>query len=100
MEGTARQQALRRLSYIEGHLAGIRRMVEEDRRCAAIMRQTYAVRHAIRKIEALLLRAHLDTCVIPAVRIGGGWHSMRDLAQLHTMLSGRGERDGDITRNP
>ena len=100
MEGTARQQALRRLSYIEGHLAGIRRMVEEDRRCAAIMRQTYAVRHAIRKIEALLLRAHLDTCVIPAVRIGGGWHSMRDLAQLYTMLSERKECNGNARSNP
>ena len=29
----AKRDALKRLSYIEGHLAGVRRMVEEDKYC-------------------------------------------------------------------
>ncbi len=35
---------LKRLNYIEGHLGGIRKMVESDQYCVDILRQTYAVR--------------------------------------------------------
>ncbi len=95
-----RRQAVEALRLREGHLAGIRRMVYEDRRCAGIMRQTYAVRHAIRRIEALLLRAHLDTCVAPAVRNGRGGQGMRQLVQLYAMLGQPREHDGNATSNP
>ena len=30
---TAKQDALKRLAYIEGHLRGIRKMVEDDQYC-------------------------------------------------------------------
>jgi len=39
-----RQEVFKRLNYIEGHLKGIRKMVEEDQYCVDILRQTYAVR--------------------------------------------------------
>ena len=38
---------LKRLNYIEGHLKGIRKMVEGDEYCVDILRQTFAVRKAI-----------------------------------------------------
>ena len=46
MVSEAKEQALKRLSYIEGHLAGVRKMVEEDQYCVDILKQTYAVRRA------------------------------------------------------
>ena len=45
--------ALKRLSYIEGHLTGIRKMLDEDKYCVDILKQTYAVRRAIEKMESL-----------------------------------------------
>ena len=36
----AKRDALKRLSYIEGHLSGIRRMVEEDKYCVDVLKQT------------------------------------------------------------
>ena len=42
-----RQDALRRLATIEGHLKGIRRMIEEDVYCVDILKQTNAVQRAI-----------------------------------------------------
>ena len=42
-----KSDVLKRLSYIEGHLGGIRKMVEEDAYCVDILRQTDAVRKAI-----------------------------------------------------
>jgi DNA-binding FrmR family transcriptional regulator len=47
MEDDRRRDVLKRLSYIEGHVSGIRRMVEEDKYCVDILRQTYAVRKAL-----------------------------------------------------
>ena len=43
----AKRDALKRLNYIDGHLSGIRRMVEQDKYCVDILKQTFAVRRAI-----------------------------------------------------
>ena len=66
MKPDAKEASLRRLSYIDGHLDGIRRMVQEDKYCVDILKQTYAVRKAIEKLEQLMLGSHMETCVIPA----------------------------------
>jgi CsoR family transcriptional regulator, copper-sensing transcriptional repressor len=60
---SSKQEALRRLAYIEGHLKGIRKMVEEDQYCVDVLKQTYAVQRAIDKFEGLILHGHLRTCV-------------------------------------
>ncbi len=66
----AKDEALKRLSYIEGHLSGIRKMLEEDKYCVDILKQTYAVRRAIEKMESILLEGHLHTCVVDGIRSG------------------------------
>ncbi len=45
-------------------------MVEQDKYCVDILRQTYAVRKAIEKLEALILEQHLQTCVPEGIRDG------------------------------
>ncbi len=62
--------ALKRLAYIEGHLKGIRKMVEDDQYCVDVLKQTYAVRRAIDKLEGVLLNGHLDGCVRDGFRAG------------------------------
>ena len=57
----AKHDALNRLSYIEGHLRGIRKMIEDDQCCIDVLKQSFAVRCAIQKFEEVLLRNHLDT---------------------------------------
>ncbi len=34
----AKDDALKRLSYIEGHLSGIRKMLEEDKYCVDVLK--------------------------------------------------------------
>ncbi|MFN8524958.1 MAG: metal-sensitive transcriptional regulator [Chloroflexota bacterium] len=58
-----KRDVLNRLAYIEGHVKGIRGMVAEDRYCVDILKQTYAVKRAIDKLESVLLAGHLDGCV-------------------------------------
>jgi len=84
---TTRDQTLRRLSYIEGHLAGIRRMIEEDKYCVDVLKQTYAVRRAIEKMEALLLDGHLHTCVVDGIREGRDEQVVDELLALYELAN-------------
>lgn len=57
-----------RLRRIEGQVAGIRRMIAEDRYCVDILNQTSAVVSALRRVEDVVMENHLNTCVVDAMR--------------------------------
>ena len=80
---------LKRLSYIEGHLGGIRKMVEADQYCVDILRQTYAVRKAIEKFEALLLEGHLYHCVPEGIKGGREEAVIEELVQLYNLAGNK-----------
>ena len=80
-----KSDALKRLSYIEGHLSGIRRMVDEDKYCVDILRQTYAVRRAIQALESRMLEGHLHTCVIEGVKEGREDQVLGELMELYNL---------------
>ncbi len=85
MEDDRRRDVLKRLSYIEGHIAGIRKMVEEDKYCIDILRQTYAVRKALEKLEAIILEGHLHTCVPEGIKGDREEQVIEELLQLYTI---------------
>jgi DNA-binding FrmR family transcriptional regulator len=66
----AKPDILRRLAYIEGHLQGVRRMIESDQYCVDVLKQTYAVRRAVEKMEARILENHLQGCVVEGIKEG------------------------------
>ncbi|HEY7417982.1 MAG TPA: metal-sensitive transcriptional regulator [Ktedonobacteraceae bacterium] len=84
-----KQEVLKRLKYIEGHLNGIRKMVEEDKYCVDILRQTYAVRKAIEKLEALVLEGHLHACVPEGIKEGNADVIVDELVQLYNLAGNR-----------
>ena len=67
---TAKQQALRRIRIIEGHLKAIEKMLEEDRYCVDIIHQSKAVQAALKKLDHLVLKDHLKGCVVRQVKDG------------------------------
>ncbi len=79
---TSQKEALNRLATIEGHLRGIRRMVEEDAYCVDILKQSYAVQRAIDKFEEVLLRGHLETCVPEGFAEGRSGEVVAELTEL------------------
>ena len=91
MKGTGTLQedrqrdALKRLSYIEGHVKGIRKMVEEENYCVDILRQTYAVRKALEKLEAVILEGHLRTCVPEGIKGDREEAVIQELMQLYNI---------------
>lgn len=87
MQPTTKEDALRRLSYIEGHLAGVRRMIGEDQYCVDVLKQTYAVRRAIEKMEGVLLDGHLHTCVVEGIRDGRDQQVVDELLALYELAN-------------
>ena len=84
---TQKKETLKRLSYIEGHLAGVKRMLEEDKYCVDILKQTFAIRRAIEKVEAMLLEGHLETCVVEGMRNGREKEVLGELVELYTLAN-------------
>ncbi len=65
---TPREDVVRRLKIVEGHLRKTIEMVEEGVYCVDILQQTSAVRSAVKKAEEVLLANHLNNCVVNAIK--------------------------------
>jgi len=83
VEERVRNQVVRRLNYIGGHVAGIRKMTAADRYCVDILKQSYAVRKALEKVEAIILESHLKTCVVEGMTTGNGQQIIDELLDLY-----------------
>ena len=57
-----------RLARVIGHLHAVERMVDDERDCAEILVQLAAVRSALNNVCKLILRDHMEHCVIDAVQ--------------------------------
>lgn len=71
-----------RLATIEGHIKGIRKMVDDDTYCVDVLKQTYAVERALQKFEAELLRGHLSTCVPTGFKEGRNDAMITELSEI------------------
>ncbi len=69
--GPGKDELLKRLRRIEGQVAGIARMVDDDRYCIDILTQVSAATSALQSVSLKLLDAHLAGCVVDAARAGG-----------------------------
>ncbi len=67
---TQTKQALRRINNIIGHMQGISNMIEEGRDCSDVLIQLSAVNAALRKLKAMILKDHVEHCLVDAVREG------------------------------
>lgn len=85
MESANKKNALRRMATIEGHIAGIRRMIEADTYCVDVLKQAYAVRKAIEKLESSLLEEHLQSCVPSGIREGREDQVVGELLELYAL---------------
>ena len=64
MKNEIRDKLLGRVKRIHGQVAGIQRMMEEDRYCVDILNQISAVRSALDALGVELLTSHLESCVV------------------------------------
>ena len=83
VDTSAKPDILRRLAYIDGHLQGVRRMIEDDKYCVDVLKQTYAVRRAIEKLEGRILESHLQGCVVAGIKEGREDAVVSELMELY-----------------
>jgi len=68
MKKSFKKQTINRMSYISGHLEGIKKMLQNDKYCIDIIKQNEAVIAAIKKVNQVILENHLNTCVAEAIK--------------------------------
>jgi CsoR family transcriptional regulator, copper-sensing transcriptional repressor len=65
-----RKSIVNRLAKIEGHVRAIKKMTEEGRDCNDLLIQLSAVRSAVDSCGKLILKDHIEGCLIEAVKSG------------------------------
>jgi CsoR family transcriptional regulator, copper-sensing transcriptional repressor len=68
-----------RLSRIEGHIRGIKRMLDEQASCEQILIQLSAVRSAVNQVTIKVFEGHMETCVRECVVGGEGPEALEKL---------------------
>lgn len=65
-----KKAVINRLAKASGHIEAIKRMVENDVDCSQILIQLAAVRAAINNTGNLVLKNHINHCIVEAVEEG------------------------------
>lgn len=87
MRMSTKQQCSDRLKRVEGQVRGIARMVDEERYCIDILTQIRAVQAALRGVEDIVLKDHVEHCVEGAIASGNGDDQRRKVQELLTVLT-------------
>lgn len=68
-----------RLSRIEGHVRGIKKMVEDQRPCEEILVQIASIESAMHKVGLIILEDHISGCVIEDIKEGKEEETLKKL---------------------
>jgi DNA-binding FrmR family transcriptional regulator len=67
MQDTVKKDALNRLSTIRGHLDHVITAVQSEKYCIDILQQSLAVQSALRAVDHIILKGHLQEHVSKAM---------------------------------
>lgn len=76
-----KQEALKRLATVRGHLDGVIRMVDQEAYCVDLMKQLSALQASLEKVSRVIFRNHLETCFSEAVAEGRGAEAIAELVE-------------------
>ena len=75
-----------RLSRIEGHVRAIRRMLDQEEDCDAILIQMAAVKSALNRAIVKLLEGHMESCVMGCNTPEESMEALERLKQALTLV--------------
>jgi CsoR family transcriptional regulator, copper-sensing transcriptional repressor len=78
-----------RLKRIEGQVRGIARMIEEERYCIDVLTQIRAIHAALRGVEEVVLKDHVEHCIEGAITSGDSAEQRQKVQELLTVLTQR-----------
>jgi DNA-binding FrmR family transcriptional regulator len=92
MNKQVQEKVLGRVKRIAGQIAGVQRMIEENRYCVDVLNQIAAVQSALDALGVELLTNHLETCVLGSDK-GNGHPTAKAMkpealiAEVHNVIS-------------
>lgn len=75
---TQTKAVLNRMSRLIGHMESVKKMVEDGRDCSEVLIQISAVRSALDGVSKIILKDHIDHCIVDAVME----HDMKTIEDL------------------
>ncbi len=81
-----RERTLRLLKTARGQIDGIIKMVEDDRYCIDISTQLMATQSLIGRVNADVLKAHLEHCVATAASSGSPAEREEKLLEVERII--------------
>ncbi|HJG31779.1 metal-sensing transcriptional repressor [Collinsella tanakaei] len=81
-----RERITRLLKTARGQIDGILRMVEEDRYCIDVSTQLMATQSLLARINADVLKAHVEGCVRTAMETGDEQEKDAKLSEIETVI--------------
>jgi CsoR family transcriptional regulator, copper-sensing transcriptional repressor len=94
--GETKKRLKERLARAIGHLNAVYKMVDDEKYCIDVLHQMKAVQAALDKTAQLMLKQHLDTCVVEAVQAHDSARVMDELWQLLRKGSEAGEEEAAL----
>jgi len=91
--GEVKNRLKMRLARALGHLNAVYKMVDDEKYCIDVLTQLKAVQAALDKTAQLMLKQHLNTCVVEAVKADDSARVMNELWQL--LRKGSDAANGD-----
>lgn len=67
MQDTVKAQSLKRLKTARGHLDHVIKMVDQGKYCIDILQQSLAVQSALRAVDTIIFKGHLEEHVSEAM---------------------------------
>ena len=60
----------KRLNRVIGQLNGVKTMIDDNRYCGDVLTQLAAAESAVHRVSEMILRNHMQTCVVEQIRAG------------------------------
>ncbi|MCJ7420296.1 metal-sensitive transcriptional regulator [Sphingomicrobium astaxanthinifaciens] len=79
---SGKQDRINRLARVAGQVNGVARMIEQDRYCMEVLDQLQAIKAALAKVEAQVLRDHAASCVADAIASGDARDQQQKFSEL------------------
>jgi DNA-binding FrmR family transcriptional regulator len=94
MNTGTKSKVVSRLRRIAGQVEGMGRMVESDRCCVDVLLQIASVQAALNQVNKLVLRSHVETCVIEVMAGGKAADRRRKIEELFARYGCLGRTSG------
>ncbi len=82
-----KEDLIKRLNRIEGQVRGIVKMLNDDRYCIDILTQTKAIKSAVDKVDNIIVKQHLNRCVVNAVESGNSEEKDKKITEIINLFS-------------